>query len=75
MIPGFPDLPSITGGAGGAAGPSAARGDSAFDSSGWNVNFSSGSIASNAGGLGAYAPYVLAAAAVVIAWRMTRRKR
>lgn len=67
-------IPSLTGG---GAGPSTAagRGQSAFDSSGWNVNFGGGSISSNASsGLSAYLPYVLAAAAVVIAWRMSKKR-
>lgn len=67
-------MPSLTGG---ASGPSTAagRGESSFDSSGWNVNFGGGAISSSAsGGLSEYLPYVLAAAAVVIAWRMSRKR-
>lgn len=71
-------LKSLQGGAGGAAGPSAARGgnsDSIFDSSGWTVVFGDGNTteASRAGELGGYLPYLLAGAAVLIVWRMTRK--
>jgi hypothetical protein len=61
-----------------------------FDSSGWQVNFGSGSIDATrsqvetgkpAGTLAAFAPafdqylpYAIAAAALVIAWRMTRKR-
>lgn len=64
------------------AGPSnaVARQDSVFDSSGWNVNFGSGSVTSadsrdqgKAGEITGYMPYILAAAAVMIVWRMTRK--
>lgn len=60
----------MTGGAGGSAGGSAGS-NSGFDNSGWNVNFGSGSIDA---GMGQYMPYVLAAAAVLIVWRMTRKR-
>ena len=65
---------------GGAAGPSSAGAStsSGFNSSGWNVNFGAGRIDSNAGGagdLGQYVPFVLAAAGLLIVWRLTRRKR
>lgn len=64
---------------GGPVGPSEAilRGENMFDSSGWNVNFGAGKIDSNreqAGEFSQYVPYVLAAAAVLIAWRMSRKK-
>lgn len=39
-----PPIPSMTGGAGGAAGPSNASSSSGFNSSGWNVNFGGGGI-------------------------------
>lgn len=39
-----PVPPSMTGGAGGNAGPSAANSSAGFDSSGWNVNFGSGGV-------------------------------
>lgn len=64
------------------AGPSnaVARQDSPFDSSGWNVNFGTGGITSSdrrdqgkAAEFGPYVPYVIAAAAVLIVWRMTRK--
>lgn len=64
------------------AGPSNAvgRSDSVFDSSGWNVNFGAGDVTSadsrdqgQAGQFDRYVPYVLAAAAIMIVWRMTRR--
>lgn len=66
------------------AGPSnaVARQDSGFDSSGWNVNFGSGGITSSdtrdqgkAGEMNQYMPYILAGAAVLIVWRMTRKQR
>lgn len=62
-------------------GPSSAtqRGDFAFDSSGWNVNFGSGAIEAtrsqnDAGGVGQYLPFVLAGVGLLIVWRMTRKK-
>ena len=66
---------SMTGGAGGSAGPSSALGSSSFDSSGWNVNFGGGSISSNRAtdSLGAYTPYMLAAVALLIVWRLTKK--
>jgi hypothetical protein len=69
-------MPKLQGGAGGSAGPSSAfGGDSSFDSSGWNVNFGGGSISSSrADALGQYMPYVIAAAAVLIVWRMTKKR-
>lgn len=74
--PSLTSLPSITGGQGGSAGPSTARnGDGIFDNSGWQVFFGNDNKAtsSKAGELGSYLPYVLAAAGVLIAWRLTRR--
>lgn len=66
----------MTGGAGGAAGPSDALTSSAFNSSGWNVNFGSGKIStSDAGDLGQYLPYAAIAAALLIAYRMTKAKK
>jgi hypothetical protein len=64
--------------AGGSAGPSTAtlRGEAAFDSSGWNVNFGTGSIESSraqAGELSSYMPYILVGAGLLIVWRMTRK--
>lgn len=65
-------------------GPSNAtgRGESRFDSSGWNVAFGSGSIDSKrsqtetetqSGSFDQYLPYILAAAGVLIVWRLTKR--
>lgn len=68
-----PPIPSITGGAGGSAGPSNAGSNSGFDNSGWNVNFGSGKI-NDGGDMGQYLPYVAIAAALLIAFRMTRKK-
>lgn len=64
---------------GGAGGPSSAalRGESAFDGSGWNINFGSGSIESSraqAGQLSEYMPYILVGAGLLIVWRMTRKR-
>lgn len=69
-------MPNLTGGAGGSAGPSAAHGGSGWlDGSGWNVNFGGGSITSSrADSLGQYLPYAIAAAAVLIVWRLTRKR-
>lgn len=65
----------VKGGAGGSAGPSnALGGDSSFDASGWNVNFGAGSVSSSRSDMGQYLPYILAAAGVLIAWRLTRKK-
>lgn len=72
-------MSALGGALGGSAGPSSA--DAMFDHSGWNVNFGAGSIAADrrqgtapiAGALDGYLPYVLVAAGVLIAWRMTRR--
>ena len=66
-------------GLGSSAGPSTAtgRGESSFDSSGWNVNFGSGTIESDrsqAGNFDQYMPYVLAAVGVVVIWRLTRKR-
>jgi hypothetical protein len=50
---------------------------SAFDSSGWNINFGSGSITSDrkqAGALSDYMPYLLLGAGLLVVWRFTRRK-
>ena len=48
------------------------------DNSGWNVNFGEGTIESSRsqsqrGSFDQYLPYVLAAAGVLVIWRMTRR--
>lgn len=54
------------------------RFSSPFDSSGWNVNFGSGSIdstRSQAGEAGSYLPYAVLAAVVLVAWRITRRPK
>lgn len=50
---------------------------SAFDNSGWNVNFGSGSIASDrkqSAALADYMPYLLLAGGLLVVWRLTRRK-
>jgi hypothetical protein len=74
-------------GAGSSAGPSnaSAKGDLAFDNSGFNVNFGAGDITSSnqksqngqsvplLSGLGPYFPYLLIGAGLLIVWRMTRR--
>lgn len=70
-------LPPLNLSAGGG-GPSGASGavEGMFDSSGWVVNFGAGSVESSraeVGELTPYLPYVLAAAAVLIAWRFTKR--
>lgn len=78
----FDAMTSLTGGGGlsaGGGGPSSAglrSGDNAFDSSGWNVNFGSGSIDSTRGseGLGGYLPYIVAGVGLLIVWRMTRKR-
>lgn len=69
----LPPIPSITGGKGGDAAPSYAGSNSGFDNSGWNVNFGSGKI-NDGGDLGQYLPYVAIGAALLIAYRLTRRK-
>lgn len=66
-------------------GPSSASSSSSFDSSGWNVNFGSGGITSQrtqadpasvaaTARADAYLPYVLAGAALLVVWRMTRKR-
>lgn len=80
----FEALGSLTGGGGlsaGGGGPSTAgvrSGDNAFDSSGWNVNFGSGSIDSTRGTDnplgGGYVPYILAGLGLILAWRMYRKR-
>lgn len=73
VIPGGLGL-SYSGGAGGAAGPSMgeASSKSAFDSSGWQVNFGSGSIDS---GLNKYVLYGGLAVGGLLLWRMLKSKR
>lgn len=72
-------MPKLQGGAGGASGPATATGgkqEGIFDSSGWQVVFGNGNeLASSKGGeLSKYLPYVLAGAALLIVWRMTRKR-
>lgn len=73
-------LKAATGGTSSAGGTST----SSFDSSGWNVNFGSGTVNSDrtqgtpmGGGavasLNPYLPYVLVAAGLLVVWRMTRK--
>lgn len=74
-----PLLSGLGQGLGGSAGPSnaALRGESVFDSSGWNVNFGGGTIESSraqAGQLSEYMPYILVGAGLLIVWRMTRKR-
>lgn len=59
-------IPSMTGGAGGAAstGP-LTGGQSSFDASGWNVNYGSGALTSSRSDPKSYLPYLLAAGAVL----------
>lgn len=84
--PNMMPLPSLTGGAGGAAGPSSAEGasyGSGADNSGWNVNFSGVQSASSqqdkssgAGllsGVGGAIPWwAWAALGLAVLWRMRR---
>lgn len=62
----------------GGGGPSGASGGTAqigFDSSGWAVNFGSGSAGANGGqGLSQWMPYILGGVAVLVVWRMTRKR-
>lgn len=62
-------------------GPSNATGkaDSIFDSSGWNVAFGAGNISSQRsqeqrGSFDQYLPYIIAAAGVLIVWRLTKQR-
>lgn len=65
------------------AGPSNASGrqDAGFDSSGWNIVFGAGSSIDSkrnqeqAGNFDQYLPYILAAAAVLIVWRLSKPAR
>lgn len=65
----------------GGAAPTAANAlsSSPFDSSGLQINFGTGSIESarNAGGseLSQFLPFVAVAAALLVAYRLTRRKK
>lgn len=68
----MPTPPSMTGGAGGAAGPSAATSKSGFDSSGWNVNFGSGSIDSGNQKLLTYAALAVGA---YFLWQQFKKRR
>lgn len=74
-------------GMGSPAAPSSAvgRSEAVFDNSGWNVNFGSGDIDSNAekststgagdmGNMTDYVPYFMAAVGAIILWRMSRKK-
>lgn len=70
---------SLGGSLGGQPAQSGVSGQSSFDSSGWNVNFGAGSIRSDreqkqAGNFDQYIPYVIAAAGVLIVWRLTRKR-
>jgi len=63
---------SLQGGAGGAAGPATATGYAGFDSSGWNVSFGSGSIATGGAELVKWA--MLAAVAGGVLWIIFKRR-
>lgn len=62
---------SLQGGTGGASGPSTASANTSA-SSGWNVNFGSGAIGTDAG---KWVQLALIAGAVVVAWKLLRRGR
>jgi hypothetical protein len=72
---------SFAGGLGATpGGSSSAVNASPFDAGGWNVNFGSGSIDSMrgtgaAGDLQQWLPFVGIAAALLIGYRLTRRKK
>ena len=82
-------IPSLTGGAGGSAGPSSAEGasyGSGADNSGWNINFSGVQSASSAqdksggsglvSGIGGAIPWwVWAALAGAVAWRLRKSQK
>lgn len=63
---------SYSGGAGGAAGPSTASSNSGFNSSGWNVSFGSGSIATGGNDMVKWA--LVAAAVVGVLWYSSKRR-
>lgn len=71
-VPTIPEGMALTGGAGGAAGPSMSDGKSAFDSSGWIVNFGSGSIDS---GVNKFMLWGGLAVGGLLLWRLLRSKR
>jgi hypothetical protein len=62
---------SLQGGAGGSAGPSTASSNTSA-SSGWNVNFGSGAIGTDAS---KWVQLGLIAAAAFVAWKLVRRGR
>lgn len=64
---------SLQGGAGGAAGPATSTSNQGFDSSGWNVSFGSGSIATGGNDMVKWA--VLAAVAGGLLWYLSKRRR
>jgi hypothetical protein len=64
-------IPSMTGGAGGSAGPSAATSKSGFDSSGWQVNYGSGSIDSGNQKLLMYAALAVGA---FLLWKQYKKR-
>ncbi len=57
---------------GGEIGLTEAKSNSAFDSSGWNVNFGSGSVTSSPA-MSTYLPYVILGAGLLVVWRMTKK--
>lgn len=61
----------------GGSSSATSRSDQAFDSSGWNVQFGDGSIATErtqSGAMAEYMPYLIFAGGLLIVWRMTRKK-
>ena len=69
-----PAIPSMTGGAGGAAGPSTAKnGDGIFDNSGWTVTFGDNSPATPAAGISTYLPWIALAVGGLVLWKTLRK--
>lgn len=61
----------------GGGGPSGANGtnSSGFNSSGWAVSFGAGNAnATASGAAGPWWPYLIAGAAVLVLWRMKKRR-
>lgn len=65
------NIPALTGGAGGPAIGGATSGGGQGD---WIVNFGTGNAGAAAKGVDAYLPWLLAGVAVVVAWRIGRRR-
>lgn len=64
---------SLQGGAGGAAGPATSTTSSGFDSSGWNISFGSGGIATGGNDMVKWA--MVAAVAGGLLWYLSKRRR